>query len=222
MELATAITEPRAEPQARTGRVPYRLSVDQYLRMIDLGFFPDKARVELLDGRLFRKMTIKPPHCAAVEILAHLLKTTLLAGWIAREEKPLFLGRSSLPEPDIAVVRGYYRDFWNRPPAASETVIVIEVADSSYAQDRGMKWRLYAEAGIPQYGILNLSRRQFELYSEPARKGKLAGYRKRRIYDETASFVLTAHGIELVEIVVEDYLPQSSPVEQSEPPMPTE
>jgi Uma2 family endonuclease len=43
---------------------------------------------------------------------------------------------------------------------------VIEVAKSSLAYDRGTKARLYAEAGAPEYWIVNLVDRVVEVHSE--------------------------------------------------------
>jgi hypothetical protein len=46
-------------------------------------------------------------------------------------------------------------------------VLIVEVADSSLAFDRGEKASLYARAGIADYWILNLSDRVLEVYREP-------------------------------------------------------
>jgi Uma2 family endonuclease len=42
------------------------------------------------------------------------------------------------------------------------------VAESSLSIDRGIKLRLYATCGVPEYWIVNLSERVIEAYSEPA------------------------------------------------------
>lgn len=44
----------------------------------------------------------------------------------------------------------------------------VEVADSSLGYDRGAKLRVYAAAGIPVYGIVNIPDRRLECYEEPA------------------------------------------------------
>jgi Uma2 family endonuclease len=45
--------------------------------------------------------------------------------------------------------------------------LVIEVADSSVAHDRGLKKRVYARADVPAYWIVNLEQQQVEVYSQP-------------------------------------------------------
>jgi len=49
-------------PGSDQGLKPYRMSVKQFERLIEAGAFPDRVRVELLGGVLFRKMTKNDPH----------------------------------------------------------------------------------------------------------------------------------------------------------------
>jgi Uma2 family endonuclease len=46
-------------------------------------------------------------------------------------------------------------------------LLVIEVADESLAIDRGPKLTIYAEAGVPEYWILDLAHRTVEVYTQP-------------------------------------------------------
>src|SRR5689334_17039727 len=120
----------------RSGLLPYRITVRQYLKMIDAGVFPEGAHVELLGGMIHDKMTKKTPHNYAIDQLADLLGDILPPGWIARQEKSVVLGRYWRPEPDIVVVPGPRKRYRRRDPKASELGILIEVADSSYPTDR--------------------------------------------------------------------------------------
>ena len=52
----------------------------------------------------------------------------------------------------------------DHPPAL---LCAIEVADSSLSKDRGLKARLYAEAGVPEYWIVNLRDRVIEVRTRP-------------------------------------------------------
>lgn len=78
-----------ASPGASSGAAPYRLSADQFLRMIDVGIFPGAARVELLDGILAAKLTRKPPHDFTVGVVSQALRAVLPADRIVREEKSI-------------------------------------------------------------------------------------------------------------------------------------
>jgi Uma2 family endonuclease len=76
----------------------------------------------------------------------------------------------SEPEPDIVVVKGTLRQT-PRHPTTENTVLVMEVSESSLALDRTAKAALYAKHGIPEYWILNLRRRELEIRRDPGLAG---------------------------------------------------
>jgi Uma2 family endonuclease len=84
-----------------------------------------------------------------------------------------FLTRDSVPEPDLAVVRGEPLDYECRHPMALDTALLIEVADSSVDYDR-QKLPIYARAGVPHVWIANLVEWQLECYSQPQSDGTFA------------------------------------------------
>ena len=198
----------QTEPQAiSTGRMPFRLSVAQYLRMIGLGFFPDDARVELLGGLLVRKMTKYPPHNFTVGRLGRLLPGLLPAPWIVDVERPVELGRFWRPEPDLVILRGPDDLYRGRTPGLGDLGLLIEVADSSYATDRGAKWRGYASTGVPAYWIVDLARRQVEVFGEPEGRGRSAVYRQSAVFGEGAEVPVVLDGSEIGRIAVGSILP---------------
>ena len=67
-------------------------------------------------------------------------------------------------EPDLAVLRLRTPSFKVREPYAEDALLVIEVADVSLAFDRTTKLRLYAEAGIPEYWIIDCTAEPVEVY----------------------------------------------------------
>jgi Uma2 family endonuclease len=197
-------TETRA---TGTGLVPYRLTVRQYEAMMDAGIFPAEAHVELIRGILVDKMTKYDPHNFAVGILSDRLRGVLPAGWFVREEKSLRLGRWSRPEPDIIVVRGQHEDYRARTPEARDVSLLIEVSDSTYRQDRGVKWHLYAASGIPNYWIVNIQGRQVEVFGHPEGSGKAAFYRDVQIFGPDVEAPVLIEGREVGRVAVRDLLP---------------
>lgn len=196
-----------SEAAAGTLRVtPYRLTVSQFSRMIDAGVFPGSARVELLGGVLVEKMTQNEPHVFGVDELRHRIQGLLSPAWTDRQEKPIALGRFWRPEPDLVVARGPRETYRLRLPHGDDVGMIIEVADASYDVDRGPKWRRYAAARIPAYGILNIPARRFELYGDPVGRGRSAAYREATIYDENAEIPIVLDGRELGRIAVKDVL----------------
>jgi Uma2 family endonuclease len=87
-------------------------------------------------------------------------------GWLVRAQDPIALDAESEPEPDVAVVPGLPRDYLAEHPA--RPALLVEVAESSLAFDRGHKGSLYARAGIADYWIVNLVDEVLEVYRRPA------------------------------------------------------
>ena len=142
------------------------LSVEQYHQMIDAGILTEDDPVELLDGVLVRKMPKHPLHPFVTDGLREWLISVLPAGCFTKAQDPVTLPTSE-PEPDISVIRGQRQAFVKRHPQAADAVLFVEVSETTLAQDRGPKKRIYARANIPQYWIINLVDRQIEVFRDP-------------------------------------------------------
>jgi Uma2 family endonuclease len=195
-----------AAPATASGLVPYRLTVRQFEKMIDAGVFRDEDHVELLGGLLVDKMVKQDPHNFSVGEVAETFRAVLPRDWVVREEKSIVLGIFWRPEPDIAIARGPRERYRSKGPRRADLCLLVEVADSSYAKDRGPKWRQYAASGVSVYWIVNLPLRQIEVYSAPAGRGKSAGYRDTTIYGPDDDIPLIIEGRELGRIKVSEVL----------------
>src|SRR5262249_36897119 len=87
---------------------------------------------------------------------------------------PVRLGTSSVPEPDLAVVRP--RSYKGGGPTAEDVLLIVEVADTSLRYDRTTKLRLYARAASPQFGIVSVEGEWVVVFRSP----EGGGYRERR------------------------------------------
>ena len=83
-----------------------------------------------------------------------------------REGKPLAAGTHSLPEPDIAVVRGDVGAYAERHPTGADALLVVELAWFSQEEDR-RKAHVYAAAGVFVYWLVDLAARKLELRVKP-------------------------------------------------------
>jgi len=137
----------------------------EYDRLIETGFFQAGDKVELLGGQLMVAEPQGSRHAAAVSLVADALRAAFGSGWYVMTQLPVALDDESEPEPDVAVVPGTAREYWDEHP--SRPVLVVEVADSSLALDRAHKASLYARAGVPDYWILNIGERVLEVYRRP-------------------------------------------------------
>jgi Uma2 family endonuclease len=85
-----------------------------------------------------------------------------------RCQLPITLPPNNEPEPDLVIVAGQHGAYRDRHPHPADILIVIEVADSSLRHDRDVKQRIYADAGIREYWIVDLSADQIEVYTKPS------------------------------------------------------
>ncbi|PWU22018.1 MAG: hypothetical protein C5B48_10700 [Candidatus Rokuibacteriota bacterium] len=137
----------------------------EYQKLVDLGVFHGDP-VELIAGQLVVAEPQGSYHAAALGAADDALRGILPPGWIVRAQMPLDLDEESVPEPDLAVLRGSRADY--RASHPSRAALVVEVADSSLELDRRHKGSLYARAGIEEYWIVNLVDRVVEVYRDPA------------------------------------------------------
>jgi len=147
-----------------------RFTVDEVNRMAAQGILGEDEPVELLDGELLIVSPQDPRHAAAVVALARRLTDLYRVDAHVRPQVPLNATPDSLPEPDLAVVKGQPLDYQHRHPVGGETLLVVEVARTSQAIDR-RKARIYAAAGVPVYWLVDLTERQIEVFSQPSPAG---------------------------------------------------
>ncbi len=144
----------------------HHFSVADYHAMKEAGIL-EMQKVELLNGKIVDMSPIKSAHAGVVNRLNHLRNQWLPEDYILSVQNPVSLGEFSEPEPDLAVLR-YRVDFYkNSHPNSEETVLIIEVAESSLDKDRAVKLPIYASHNIPEVVIINLKDQQIEHYHQP-------------------------------------------------------
>ena len=158
-----------------------RIAVDEYRRQAALGKLSDEGSRELLEGIVVPKARRSLRHEGALEKIQEVLGKMLPEGWHLRIMQPLSTV-GSLPEPDVAVASDTLDDYATAPPRPDQVPLVIEVAEGSLAQDRRLKGRIYARAGIANYWVLNLIDSQLESLTTPSGPVAMPGYRERRVY----------------------------------------
>jgi Uma2 family endonuclease len=199
------VAVPRLEDRAPPCRPVHRFTVKQYERMAELGLLTSSDRVELLEGVIVDKVTQNPPHNAAADLVRDHLEPLLPPDYRVREQKAVRLAGSE-PEPDLAVVLGPAKRYARRHPGPQDIALVIEVADTSLADDRQRKGRVYARARLPVYWIVNLRDRIVEVYTDP-KGGRAAGYTTRRDHGPEESVPVIIAGRKLGAIAVSELLP---------------
>jgi Uma2 family endonuclease len=140
------------------------LSQREYHRLVERGVFK-YAPVELLDGRLVVMSPQGEWHAELTEWLTTQLRRSLDDVYSVREHSPFIASSRSMPEPDVSVSLRRKR----RPSHPNKALLIVEVAESSLARDRGIKAAIYAENGAAEYWIVDVKARCVWLHTEPVR-----------------------------------------------------
>ena len=149
-------------PQSR-----FRISADDYQRLGKLGVIAPESRVELLDGEIIVMAPIGSRHWAMVNRLDELLRDAVKKMAIVATQSSFRLDRYSEPEPDIALFKRREDFYTDALPKAEDTLLVVEVSDSSARYDREIKLPRYAAQGIPEVWIVDLDAQVFRLHRGP-------------------------------------------------------
>lgn len=149
----------------------YLFSVEDYHRMAQARIFQADDRLELIEGEVVRMSPIGPGHAGCVNRLVRLLVERLGRRAVVAAQNPVELRPRSEPQPDVSVLRPVSDCYSTRHPNAAETLLVIEVADTTLESDRGVKLPLYARSGIAEAWIVDLVGQAIEASRVPGVDG---------------------------------------------------
>jgi len=176
-------------------------TVDDYHRMTEAGILLEDDRVELIEGELIEMAAIGNRHSAAVDRLTELFVERLQRRAIVRVQGSVRLNERNEPQPDLVILRRR-EDFYEKAPAGSgDTLLVIEVADSSLDFDRDIKAPLYARTGVPEFWIVDLEARAVSIFREPIASGYRSAFTAR------PGEMIAPSGLPDVGIDVEEVMP---------------
>jgi Uma2 family endonuclease len=170
---------------------PKRFTLEDYHRLIELGFLTENDRVELIRGELMQMVAKGTPHTVCNTSLVYEVTMLLQRQAIVRGQEPIILPPDSEPEPDLVIARNRSDRYLSNHPSPADILLVAEVADSTLKYDQETKLSLYAESGIADYWIFNLVANCLEVYTQPYQdlQGKF-GYGSKQIFLPNASVTL--------------------------------
>jgi Uma2 family endonuclease len=157
---------PEGKPMSTTVRITYA----QFDEMIRRGVFENTDdRFELLFGKICRMPLPKPTHEFMVDVLNEWSFEVLAQGvvWVRVQQSLGIPALDSLTFPDVAWMRR--KDYSKERPLADDVLLVVEVAHTTASRDRKTKGKLYAQAGIADYWIVNIRKRCLEIRRDPER-----------------------------------------------------
>lgn len=151
-------------PPQKLEPAPRRFSAEEYYQLVDLGMFQNQ-RVELIDGEVLQIAAQKNLHAAGITLAAKALEAAFGDGYWIRVQASLDLSPYSVPDPDLAVIKGSPKN----PPKSNPTsaLLILEVSETTLHYDRGDKSSLYAASGIADYWVVSVLDRWLEIRRNP-------------------------------------------------------
>ena len=154
--------------QAAEGMLRRRFTVAELEAMVAAGILDEDERIELIGGEVV-PMSPKGNH-------HELLKIALVRYWAKRAPDNLVLA----PETTFRLTPDTYLEpdfvFFDsttklKELTAGNALLVVEIADFSYAYDIGRKAALYASFGVPELWVIHAVRLETRIHRKPSQTG---------------------------------------------------
>lgn len=182
---------------------PYdpRFNAAEFERIARAGAFMD-ARLELREGKIVKMSPAYVPHgtvhASLFLALAQAMRDSAI-GLKALIEVTVDLGEYFQPRPDIVVWDEQALESRPAGPVPGPAVrLVIEVADTSLADDLGGKLIAYAHAGVGEYWVADVAKGRLLLHAAP--NGDTYERRETRAFGEVVKALTLPLSIDTSEL----------------------
>jgi Uma2 family endonuclease len=169
----------------------------EFRDMIEAGVFREDDRLELIDGEIVEMSPIGSRHAACVRTL-NLLLRRVGSRALVDVQNPLGVSDENDFYPDVVVLKPRDDNYVKEIPRAIDTLLVIEVADTTLKFDRTIKKPRYAEAGAPELWIVDLEGSRVWVHRTPL-EGDYG-----EVFEARPGDVLSVPGMPDVEIQVSE------------------
>ena len=150
--------------RAAEGLPRWRWTTAEVERLAELGVFDMDDKFELIGGEIVPMSAKGRFHEVLKEDLAQFWTVRATEELRVSVEQQFNLDPSTYTDPDILV----------RPAAVSSydlngeaALLIVEIADSSFEKDAGVKASLYASFGVREYWVINARNRSTRIYLNP-------------------------------------------------------
>lgn len=163
----------------------YFNNVNEYHSLIRYGNL-EGLPMELINGRIVYMLSQSGRHSNVRSALLEILMQRLDRSAQVRSESPITLRADSNPSepiPDICIVKR--TKYGEDHPDPSNVFLVVEVVKTSTTKDKQERLSLYAEAGIPEYWIVDVSDNNAQNWNVQIYKDlKESHYRYVELFDD--------------------------------------
>jgi Uma2 family endonuclease len=146
------------------------LTVAEFDRMGEAGFFAEEGRHELWDGRVMMSPSPGTPHMDRADRCALALTEAILVAGLKTVVRVsaaggLQVGEGTVLGPDLMVIK-LPLDTTRRLTGA-DVALVIEVAHTTLKTDLVAKREKYAAADVPDYWVLDVDGAKLHVFRDP-------------------------------------------------------
>lgn len=155
------------EPESDAS-IPIKLRVQDYWMLETAGLLREVGKTELIDGALYEMSPQYRPHWYIKNELTYRLRRALEAAGsalYAGSEGSVILSDFDLFEPDVIVTDA---PIGSGPIPIASVRLLVEVADTTRGYDLGKKALRFAEAGLPEYWVVDLPGRRIRQFWAPS------------------------------------------------------
>jgi Uma2 family endonuclease len=163
----------RAKPPVRTTQAAEGLprrgwTTAELLAMVQLGVLDPDEPMELLGGEIVPISPAGRRHEVITdELHQHWIELGVADLKISREAQ-FNLDEATYTEPDLIVRPAAIKTYDLK---GSEALLVVEVADTSFTKDVGVKARIYASFGVREYWVIDTISLATTVHREPSANG---------------------------------------------------
>jgi Uma2 family endonuclease len=134
----------------------HRFTAEEYNWMAEIGLLNGEPPVELIEGEIIHMAPMGTQHGNVVERLHGALKSALAGRALINIQRVFRLSNITEAQPDLIVLKPG-RDYHSAKfPTGSDTLLVVEVSDTTFLYDHDIKVPLYAAHGVPEVWIVDL------------------------------------------------------------------
>ena len=145
----------------------HRITVDEYYRMAEVGLIAPDARTELIEGEVIEMPPMGSSHAATVSLLMYRLAAGLGRLDQVRVQLPVRLDAYSEPLPDFAVVLSREDLYRSCHPLPTDTLLVVEISQSTLRLDLKVKVPLCARHKVPEVWVVDLEHERIHFFHSP-------------------------------------------------------
>lgn len=134
----------------------HQFTAEEYNWLAEVGILDSELRVELIEGEIIAMGPRGTRHRVVVDRLIQLLSRPVAGRAVVCTPGSFRLSPITEPQPDLVLLRPDQDGHKTELTAGSDTLVVVEISDTTFRYDRDVKIPLYARHGIPEVWIVDI------------------------------------------------------------------